>query len=129
MKRESNGVLSTAAVASIVLVIAGCNKNAERMPNVAANTTASTANSPSEVENFSSATASELPPQRQALLSALQVCSDHLNASHSPIAAQMREALQDTRDTMPRAVNDPKLGPSCAEQLEQQKKTNRDLGC
>jgi hypothetical protein len=99
------------------------------MPNVAANSTASIANSPSEVEKSSSALTSELPAQCQALLSALQTCSDHLSASHSPIAAQMRMALQDTRDTMPRAANDPKLGPSCAEQLEQQNKTNRELGC
>jgi hypothetical protein len=121
-------VAKTAALigaASICLALAGCQKSAAPAQSGGANTAAAA----TPATPTAAALASNLPQECQALLAALQSCSDHLTAAHSPVAAQFRATVQQTRETLPAAVSDPQLATSCAASLKKQAEMAHDLSC
>ncbi len=115
-----------AGLACLALAIAGCQKNAGNAASAAPSATSAAVNA---APAPAAAVAANLPPECQALLAALQACLDHLAASHSPVAAQFKAALEQSRETLPAAVNDPGLPAQCADSLRQQQSTAHDLGC
>ena len=119
-----------AAITAGVVAVGGCQKNNAGAATGSANATSPTAGmSPAAASPAAAVVASTLPAECRALLTALQSCSDHLTAANSPVAAQFRMALQQTRETLPAAADDPGLPAQCAKSLKDQSATAHDLGC
>ncbi len=118
-----------AAIAAGVIAVGGCQKSTGEAATGSASATSSTARMSPGAASPAAVVASTLPPDCQALLTALQSCSDHLTAANSPVAAQFRTALEQTRETLPAAAGDPTLPAQCAKSLKDQAATAHDLGC
>lgn len=118
-----------ASLPALVFAIVSCGQNVGQAPSSQANASSSAVNPPAASVAAATTVASNLPRECQALLAALQTCSDRLDAANSPVAAQFRSALQQTRETLPAAASDPSLPAHCAESLRNQQATARELGC
>ena len=116
--------LTMLCAAAVCLAIGGCQK-APAPANAAAATSPAAAVSPA-----AAALTATLPQECQALFSALQACSDHLTATHSPGTAFFRKVLDQTRQTLPAAAGrDPDLPAQCAKSLKEERTRDAQLGC
>lgn len=111
-----------AAIAAIGFAATACQQAANKTAETPAaatstttttTTTASVAPAAGDAAAPASATASNLPAECQAYLTAVQACVDRLSANNPSVAAQFRTTMDSTRASWASVTNQAALGTAC----------------